>query len=239
MPLASLKVAKALFESAADLVMGSSCAGCADEDSRLLCPLCAAALAAPARPVRPTPCPPGLPRVWAVADYADPVRQVLLAHKERGRLALARPLGAALGQAVVAAAHDTVGSAARGVLLVPVPSSAASVRARGHDPVLRMARQAARLARAGGVAARVSTLLRHVRRIDDQAGLDSVGRMRNLHRALAARTPFPPTGLPVIVVDDVITTGATLVEASRATEQAGARPVAAAVIAATVRRTSR
>ena len=67
----------------------------------MLCPECRAALtgAAPSR-VRPVPEPPGLPVVHAAAPYEDEVRAVLLAHKERGALTLAGPLGAALAGAV-------------------------------------------------------------------------------------------------------------------------------------------
>jgi hypothetical protein len=50
--------------------------------------------------VRPVPEPPGLPVVLAAARYADEVRATLLAHKERGALALAGPLGVALAGAV-------------------------------------------------------------------------------------------------------------------------------------------
>ena len=67
----------------------------------MLCPECRAVLtgAVPSR-VRPMPEPAGLPATYAAAPYADEVRAALLAHKERGALALAGPLGAALAGAV-------------------------------------------------------------------------------------------------------------------------------------------
>jgi predicted amidophosphoribosyltransferase len=148
---------------------------------------------------------------------------MLLAHKERGRLALGRPLGVALAGAVALLVGD--GPA----LLCPVPSSRAAVRVRGDDPAWRLARVAA----AQLPAARAVRLLHPARRTRDQAGLGTAERARNLAGAL--RADRGPVG-PVLVVDDVVTTGATLVEATRALRAAGHLVVGAAVVAATPRR---
>lgn len=78
----------------AGLVLPVACGGCGRPRTEL-CPSCAAALTGAGegpRRVRPSPEPAGLPVVHAVAPYADAVRALLLAHKERGALALARPL---------------------------------------------------------------------------------------------------------------------------------------------------
>ncbi len=160
----------------------------------------------------------------AAAFYEGPVREILLAHKERGRLGLARPLGTALAAATRAAAGDL-----RGVLLVPVPSSPAAVRARGHDHARRLAAAAAR-----ELDLPVAALLAVARRTRDQSGLTAAARAANLDGALRARRRLD--GRPVVVLDDVVTTGATLAEAGRALRAAGADVRAAAVVAATVRR---
>ncbi|MET9168959.1 ComF family protein, partial [Streptomyces cellulosae] len=76
----------------ADLVLPAECGGCG-RPRAVLCDRCRTALSGGARRVRPAPEPRGLPPVHAAAPYADEVRAVLLAHKERGALALARPLG--------------------------------------------------------------------------------------------------------------------------------------------------
>lgn len=194
----------------------------------MLCPQCRAALsgAEPFR-VRPVPEPPGLPAVHAAARYADEVRAALLAHKERGALALARPLGAALAGAVRAGVGEVgwgEGEAPQSpgdLLLVPVPSTRAAVRARGHDPARRIALAAAGELRRAGVPARVAAVLRQRRAVADQSGLGSRQRLDNLVGAL---TVVPGgarvlCGGPVVLVDDVVTTGASLAEAARAVRE--------------------
>ena len=232
-----------------DLVLPRDCAGC-QAPGRLLCPSCRAAVAGEPFAHRPTPCPPGMPLLWAATVYGGVVREVLLAYKEHGRTALAGPLG----KATATAAWGCVRLLGRGVLpmgpgrgvglvLVPVPSAPAAVRARGHDHARRLAIAAARqLNRAGSSGdlsqaqpVRAVPLLVGVRAVADQAGLDAAGRIANLAGAFVARGPL--RGCRVVVVDDVVTTGATLVEATRALQAAGAEVLGAAVVAATQRRT--
>ncbi|MGI5232974.1 phosphoribosyltransferase family protein [Actinoallomurus sp. CA-142502] len=121
-----------------DLILPQPCAGCGGPGG-LVCPACEDHLAGPARLCLPSPVPEGLPPPFAVAPYAGPVRRLIIAHKERGLSGLARPLGAALARAATRAAAP-----GEPLLLVPVPSSRASVRRRGHDPTLRIAQEAAK-----------------------------------------------------------------------------------------------
>ncbi|MGI5394584.1 ComF family protein [Streptomyces sp. CA-251251] len=220
-----------------DLVLPAECGGCGRVRA-VLCGGCSRALsgAAPSR-VRPVPEPPGLPVVHAAARYADEVRAALLAHKERGALALTAPLGAALAGAVRAGLREArgdaggtatpTGSAGRGpVLLVPVPSARRAVRRRGHDPARRIALAAAARLRRDGTAARVVPVLRQRRAVADQSGLDARQRLHNLAGALevvpgGGRLLW--AGGPVVLVDDLMTTGASLTEAARAVRAETAR----------------
>ncbi|WP_031487640.1 ComF family protein [Streptomyces bicolor] len=251
------------WQDLTDLVLPAECGGCG-RSRTVLCPECRAVLsgAVPSR-VRPVPEPPGLPVVHAVARYTDEVRAALLAHKERGALALAAPLGAALAGAVREALQEAgaggcgasargarpgrsgwdarsmgaarvqgaqvradrvgrSGSAAAPVLLVPVPSARGAVRARGHDPARRIALAAAGELRRAGTPARVLAVLRQRRAVADQSGLNSRQRLDNLAGAL---TVAPGGGRllgggPVVLVDDLMTTGASLAEAARAVRAA-------------------
>lgn len=205
-----------------DLVLPRDCAGCA-LPGRTLCGRCAQALRAPPFVSRPDPAPAGLPRVTAVAAYDGVVRTLLIAHKERSRVALSRPLGRALAEA--ARLHR---GTAQGALLVPVPSAPSAVRARGFDHARRSAAVAAR-----SLGLRCAAVLVHTRPVDDQAGLGAAERAANLAGALRARRRLD--GADVVVVDDLVTTGATLAEAARALTAAGARVRGAAVVAATPR----
>ncbi|WP_369366692.1 ComF family protein [Streptomyces sp. CG4] len=214
-----------------DLVLPTDCAGCGAPRT-LLCPRCRAALSGRGpRRVRPVPEPAGLPVVHAAAPYAEEVRTLLLAHKERGALALAGALGTALAGAVRAGLDGSGAGCAgastggrrsgaarfRPVLLVPVPSARWAVRARGHDPVRRMALAAAGELRRTGTPARVAAVLRQRRAVADQAGLDARQRLANLAGALevtAGGDQLLRAG-HVVLVDDLITTGASLAEAAR------------------------
>jgi predicted amidophosphoribosyltransferase len=226
------------WQDLTDLVLPAECGGCGRART-VLCPECRAVLSgiAPCR-VRPVPEPPGLPVVHAAARYADEVRAVLLAHKERGALALATPLGAALAGAVRAGLREArvrgggagrPGDADTSVLLVPAPSSRGAVRARGHDPARRIALAAAGELRRTGTAARVLAVLRQRRAVADQSGLNSRQRLDNLAGALTVAPGA--VGLlsrgPVVLVDDLMTTGASLTEAARAVRAAVAEPAVA------------
>jgi predicted amidophosphoribosyltransferase len=114
-----------------------------------------------------------------------------------------------------------------------VPSARSAVRSRGHDHALRLARAAAAQLRARGADVRAAALLAPARSVADQSGLTAAQRAANLRGAL--RCTAGPAGA-VLVVDDVMTTGATLVEAVRALRGAGHEVVGAAVLGATVRR---
>jgi predicted amidophosphoribosyltransferase len=224
-----------LLAALADLVLPGLCAGCAAPGS-VVCASCAATLAAAPRRARPEPCPGGLPPCWAAADYDGPVRELLLAYKERGHRALGPGLGAALARAV----GDAVPCGS--VTLVPVPSTAAAVRARGGDHVYRLARAAADALRAWGWEPQVARLLVAAGARRDSAGLDATQRRDNRAGAFRARPSVRPhhdPTSPVVLVDDLVTTGATLAEGARVLRAVQVGPLSAAVVAATVRRRSR
>ncbi|WP_062203700.1 ComF family protein [Streptomyces sp. NBRC 109706] len=216
------------------LVLPTECAGCGRGRSAV-CAGCVAELGTGrARQVRPTPRPAGLPPVWAATAYADRARGMLLAHKERGMLGLAGPLGAALARSARAAAVASGGEPGPGavpLVLVPVPSARLAVARRGHDPTRRIALRAAARLRRDGLAVRVLPALRFVRPVLDQVGLAAPERAANLAGALGVRPGPSLVGVPVLVVDDVVTTGASLAEAARTLRRAGALVWGGAVVA--------
>jgi predicted amidophosphoribosyltransferase len=175
----------------------------------------------------------------AAGAYAGPVRPALNAFKERGRAELAEPLGAALALAVAAVAAGVPGRR-RPVALVPVPSSPAALRIRGRDHVRELAGRAVAELNAAGVAASQVRLLRRRGRVRDSAGLSAAQRRANLVGTFLPVPvgAWPGPGTLIVLVDDVVSSGATLTEAAAALATAGRRggpPVLAATVAATPR----
>ena len=201
-----------------DLVLPRSCVGCA-RPGQPLCARCrprGGALAVPGHESA----------TFAATTYEFAVRAALLQYKERGRRDLAPALGALLAAAVREVLRSTRGAQARRIVLVPVPSSRRAAAARGGDHVLRLARRAA--TQTGTPTVRALT---PARAIADSAGLGAAERANNMHAALRARAA--PPGCAAVVVDDIVTTGATLRESCRALVAAGWPVLGAAVIAAT------
>src|SRR4051812_45192356 len=210
-----------------DLLLPQPCAGCGSDVDGAWCGRCAASLALAARSplgrCRPDPTPAGFPAAAAAAAYDGSVRGALLAHKERGRLDLCRPLGRALAAAVGCL------SLPPDVVLVPVPSSRSAVRARGHDHARRLARSAAAALSGPSRTVHARPLLVPLRDLGDQSELGAAGRAVNLAGAFGVRADLP-VGLSVVVVDDVVTTGSSVVEAARALTAAGATVHGAATV---------
>ena len=155
------------------------------------------------------------------------LRLAIVAWKEEGRTSLLRPLAHLLAASVAEVVGDTPGP----VVLVPVPTSRRSRLARGADVVDQLARVAAGLLRDAGVDVTVRQGLRVARRTVDQSGLGARDRARNLAGAFALRSSFALGDRHLVVVDDIVTTGATLGEAVRALRVAGHRPIGAATMA--------
>jgi ComF family protein len=200
------------------LVLPVECAGCGAPD-RSLCAACLASLRAePARHALPD----GTPVVCAL-DYAGAVRRAILALKENGRTDVARALAEPLARAM-ALGSASVTPGAR-IETLPVPTSRSAFRRRGYDPVALLVRRA-------GV--RPVAELAHTRRATQQKHLAVDQRASNRAGSLRARRPL--AGRRFLLVDDVLTTGATLAEAARAVRAEGGEVVAAATLAYTQKR---
>lgn len=195
--------------------------------------------------------------VWALTPYTGPVRDVVVHWKDRGRVdldrllapalrAAAARLGPVLARALAARVldgPDTDGPGARAqdargaaLAVVPVPSTGAARRARSREPVTVLARAVVLGLHDAGVPARVVPALARRGSGRDQVGLGARARGRNLSDAVRMTRPGARAlggGSARLLVDDVLTTGATLAAVERVLEQHGHDVLGATVLAAT------
>lgn len=166
--------------------------------------------------------------VFALGRYAGARRQAIVAVKERGRTDLITPLASTLA----AALHRLVAwrMVDLPLTIIPAPTRRSAARRRGGDPIGRIA--AAATARHPGITVAPALRMRALTR--DSVGLGSGARERNIAgRVLLSRRRLRTDGGgDVLIVDDVVTTGATLAESVRVLRSGGVAVVAALVIAA-------
>ncbi|GMA38985.1 hypothetical protein GCM10025883_10300 [Mobilicoccus caccae] len=242
------RTAVRLASALVDLALPAVCAGCGELGTPW-CATCASFLdrsaAYPrivAGRVGRAATPHGV--VVAAGPYDGPLRSAIVAFKDGGRRDLLPVLAPAMRAALVTALTITADEpggpgepceVSEPVYVVPAPSSPRSRRVRGDVPTHLLIRAA--LAGAGVLPGRTlvwAPVLRHTRRVADQARLTRLERTGNTDHAFTVRPGTPVTsGAPVLVADDVVTTGATARECVRALVGVGARPIAVCALAFT------
>ena len=218
------------------------CAGCGAPD-RAVCGQCRRALratrplwaelSAPAGLLSPSAVTPTL-RMWAAREYTPELASCLRAYKDHNRPGLARVLAPILAEALREAERalgvELTSSAQRRLIFLAAPSARRAVRQRGYRPVELLLRRSRTRLRSGGRF----TLVRHVR---DQTELSAEHRLRNVRGAV--RAPKMMRDTPVILVDDVVTTGSTIFECARAVARSGGQVVGVVSLAYAPRRHKR
>jgi predicted amidophosphoribosyltransferase len=168
---------------------------------------------------------PGVP-VFALGRYAGARRQVIVAMKDRGRSDLVTPLALALALGVQRLLEW--GLLDVPLTIVPAPTRSWAARRRGGDPVTRIAT----LATAAHPYVTVVRALRMKALARDSAGLGSAARERNIAGRVLLTRRRVPAGGEVLLVDDIVTTGATARESVRVLQTAGTRVAALLALAA-------
>jgi len=222
---------RAAAEELIDLVLPRTCAGCGVETVSLCGPCLTRLQPAPVTAVPRY----GLLPVTGAGEYTGTLRDVIVSLKARRRTDVL-PVVAILLAAAMSAALEESGYTGGAVIAVTVPTSAAGVRERGHDLAGDLADRACALLAADGVSIRAERALTVVRH-RDQVGSGAKDRRRNVRGTHAGARGALWDGLRaaerVLVVDDVLTTGATLAESVRALAVHGVSAHACAVLAAT------
>lgn len=167
--------------------------------------------------------PPAFDAVVVASDYAWPIDALIARMKYGPDLTLVAPLAALLAETLAGAPAVVARTPQR---ILPVPLAAARLRARGFNQALEIARP---LARRFGIALDTRSLRRE-RDGAPQAALDLRARGRNLRGAFSCAAL---DGLHVAIVDDVMTSGATLREVAQCARRAGARGIQCWVVART------
>ena len=204
-----------------DLILPLECGGCGAPATRW-CDACTTDLAVAAdqpHVVNPR-IDPQVP-VFALGRYAGARRRAILAMKERGRGDLVAPLACALAVGV----HRLLawGMLETPLTIVPAPTRRWAARRRGGDPITKVAAAAV----AGHPEIRVVRALRMRALARDSVGLTTSARERNVAgRVLLSGEPRKLLRTEVLVVDDVVTTGATARESVRVLQAAGVRVAA-------------
>jgi predicted amidophosphoribosyltransferase len=205
-----------------DLVLPLECGGCGAPATRW-CDACSGDLAVrPDEPHLVTPrLDPGVP-VFSLGRYAGARRAAVVAVKEHGRSdlipALAEALRAGIEHLLTWGVVDTPAT------VVPAPTRRWAARRRGGDPVTRTARAAT--ADLPGTA--VAGVLRTRAFVADSVGLSTADRQRNIAGRVKA---LRPVAGEVLLVDDIVTTGATAAESVRVLRDGGARVAGVLVMA--------
>ena len=207
---------------------GLLCAACADSLPRVgaACPVCALPAAGGAACGACQTSPPPYTGTVAAYAYAFPVDRLLQRIKYGGRIALAEWAGASLAAAVLPALAGRIASE-RPDRVVALPLAPARQRERGFNQAREIA---VRVARVTGLPL-VAPLAR-ISAGPPQTALPWAERHRNVRGAFAARGPVG--GARIALVDDVMTTGATLAEAARVLVAAGAGRVECWIVARTL-----
>jgi len=211
---------RAAADGALDFALPSRCAGC-HIDWGPCCVRCERS--AWGRPHRRYPRALPTTPAYALASHRDVARELVLEYKERGRRDLARPLGEVLARTLPAIPEGRWPADA-GWWLVPAPSRRRAARARGGSHTLTLAEWCARGLALSGYPAAVAPALRLCGGARDMTEMGREQRARNLAgRVSTVRNGLPPAGSSVVLLDDVVTTGATAATCVRALGAAGCR----------------
>ncbi|AGW42209.1 competence protein F [Leifsonia xyli subsp. cynodontis DSM 46306] len=219
-----LSLARSAVLDAAGILLPVRCAGCGAGD-RSVCSVCERALS----PEVAANALSGLP-IWSALRYDRAARRILLAFKDGDRTDAATFLARSLRPAVAEAQRamgpaSTAAAGAAALLPVLIPSTRSAWRRRGYHPTGML------LSRSRMLVPPLWRALRLARQTADQAGLPGNRRAENRAGSMSASPRL--AGRRCLIVDDILTTGATVTEAARAIAEAGGEAVGAVTLART------
>ena len=211
-----------------ELVFTNSCISCTTPKF-WLCPECLAGWSA------------GVKKNWLAgisiyfkSDYSSKTASVILAAKEGNNVNAINLLANAISQSIIFSLTDLKLTGV--ITLITIPSSPAAIRRRGRDHISILAESVQKELTKKSIPINYAPILFQKKSIKDQSQLSSAQRKENTSGKFAVKTCEIPQGA-VFLIDDLITTGASMQEGVRALAEAKIT-VAAGVTACAVRRNS-
>lgn len=199
-------------DSLIDLIFPSRCAVC-DQSGKNLCQRCRPLLLIEPREFQLADL-----KILTVTKYTDETSKMLVALKEKGQSALVTELSEMLLPVV-----DALPASESTIYLVPAPSRPENFSKRGFHPMLVLANRISQIR----PKIRVLNCLKFSRQVQDQVGLSEQDRIKNLSMSMVLNQKI--AGKICYLLDDVVTTGATALEAARVLTLGGA--IVAGVVA--------
>lgn len=202
-------------EAVLQFIFPVRCAGCGEYDPAGLCQHCRARLT----DVPPRFALPGVEGGISLGGYTWPLREAIHSFKFKSVKILGKTLGLLMSHRIADQGWRVDG-------IAPVPMSSSRRRERGYNPAGVLAESCAE-----ALAIPCLDLLRVARPIRHQVGLGKAERGENVKGAFAALRDAPIAGRSLLLLDDVVTTGATVAECAGVLKACGAARVYAASIA--------
>ena len=199
------------------LIYPSICLVC-QKSHHLICPSCISTWQQPIKTGQIKNIP-----IYFSTYYNNESAKIILSAKENGNAVARHLLANALSNAIERVISDF--KLQESITLITIPSRKSAIRKRGRDHINQLAAEVISLVNIDGVEISNLNMLRLNKSIEDQSKLNKGERAANLSGAYLAISPeTPPKNL--IIIDDLITTGASVQEAVRALSIINLRPVA-------------
>ena len=186
------------------------------------------------RTLRNLPPAPDSPEPWmrSIFAYKDPrVRELVWEIKYTGNNVLIKEIGELMAEEILSFFEERGSFVGNDWILVPIPASTEHLKEKGFNQTVELTRAIVKSMGKESPAFFTSVLYKIIEHGPQAKIKNRKERMKNVVNCFSVKDPAIVTGKNIIVIDDVLTTGSTLIEARRALKTAGAKKVIALTVA--------